>query len=206
MITITQKHNKVIIRKMHADGPNHTHPIEASNIRKTAGKIVDFVKEEAKKKYRAPEIKHATTGIFENKQIGVEHLNTKEIINVQHQIIGGLNSPFIGASSLEEDLKDSMEWLKSNNYSFEIINIPNYRGLAFATVTNLNALRCTGVLCVVWVFRARESKTPQGNLAKVYQTRLNQPIEIEIYATLPIITLRNSITQTNSKNFHSSFI
>ena len=114
------------IHKMHADSPNHTHTIEASDIRKTAGKIVDFVKEEAKKKYRAPEIKNATTGVFKNKQIGVEHLNTKEIINVQHQIIGGLNSPFIGASSLEEDLKDSMEWLKSNNYSFKIIDIPNY--------------------------------------------------------------------------------
>ena len=53
---------------------------------------------------------------------------------------------------------------------------------------------CTGVLCVVWVFWARESKTPQGNLAKVYQKRLNQPIEIEIYTTLPIFALQNSIT------------
>ena len=53
---------------------------------------------------------------------------------------------------------------------------------------------CTGVLCVVRVFWAKESKTPQGNLAKVYQKRLNQPIEIEIYATLPIVMLQNSIT------------
>ena len=67
--------------------------------------IADFVKEEVKKGYPAPAVKNAAVHEFKDKEVSVEFLATKKVINTQHKVIGGLNTPFIGDKDLEEDLK-----------------------------------------------------------------------------------------------------
>ena len=62
---------------------------------------------------------------------------------------GGLNAPFIGADNLADDLKESFEWLKSKDYLTESFEDPEYRGFAFATEENLDALRKSGHLAIM---------------------------------------------------------
>src|SRR3954468_2934907 len=99
-ITITLKNGMVTIRKTHTDGPNHTHDLKMSDIRKAPGMVVGVVEQEVKKGYRPPAVKEATIEEFKDKQIGIEYLQTEKVLNAQHKVRGGLNVPFIGLTPL----------------------------------------------------------------------------------------------------------
>ena len=86
---------------------------------------------------------------FAEKQIGVEFLQLESVLNAQHKVRRLLNAPLIGADILEENLKESVEWLKSKGHQIEGFEEPEYRGLAFATATNLNVLRKCGHLTIM---------------------------------------------------------
>jgi MULE transposase domain len=143
------KNNIVTIRKTHPHGPNHTHGLKDSDIRKKSTEITEFIEEEAIKGYRAPAIKDAAMDHFDNKQIGIEFLQLESILNAQHKVRGGLNAPFIGVESLQEDLKESVEWLKSNDYYIERFEEPEYQGFTFATADNLKILQKSGHLIIM---------------------------------------------------------
>src|SRR5947209_10790159 len=82
-ITITLKNGMVTIRKTHQDGPNHTHDLKTSDVLKKPSEVIDFIKVEASKGYRAPAIKEAAAGHFSDKQIGADFLQSKSVINTQ---------------------------------------------------------------------------------------------------------------------------
>ena len=148
-ITITLKQGAVTVRKTHPDGPNHTHDINASDIRKTPSAIVGFVETEATKGYRATAIRDAAMKEFEEKAVGVEFMKTKQVHNLQRKVHGGLDVPFIGENSVSADLKSTMEWLSSNDYMIEGFTSAAYQGFAFATEANLQVLRKSGVLAIM---------------------------------------------------------
>lgn len=141
MITITLKNGVVTIRKTHGDNaPDHTHDLEASDIRKMPSIVLDFVKTEVEKGYRAPAVKEAAINTFKDQYVGVEYLPTKIVLNTQRNLQGGLNVPFIGVEDLEIDIKDAIEWLQSQGHQTEVFVKGSYRGFAFATADNLNVL------------------------------------------------------------------
>jgi hypothetical protein len=148
-ITVTLRGEVVTIRKTRLDGPDHTHDLVASDVRKAPTAIISFVEQEAHKGYRAPAIKDAANDRFKDKASGVEYLPLKTVINAQRKVRGGLNAPFIGANDLEVDLKDSFEWLKSKGYQVEGFEKSDYRGFAFATEESLKALRKSGHLAIM---------------------------------------------------------
>ena len=76
--------------------------------------------------------------------MGAEFLQLKSILNTQHKISGSLDAPFIGPDNFKEDLKESFEWLKLNNFRVEAFETIDYRGCAFATEDNLDALWQSG--------------------------------------------------------------
>jgi len=86
---------------------------------------------------------------FAERQISIEFLQLKTVLNAHQKKRGGLDAPFIGADNLEEDLKESVDWLKSNDYQIEAFEEPVYRGFAFATADNLNVLRKCGHLTIM---------------------------------------------------------
>ena len=55
-ITVTLRNWVVTIRKTHADGPNHTHDLKASDLRKRPTEATEFI--EAAKGYRSSAIKN----------------------------------------------------------------------------------------------------------------------------------------------------
>src|SRR5947209_3034529 len=67
-ITVTLKYDVVTVRKMHPDGPNHTHDLKASDILKRPTEVTQFIEAEAMKGYRAPAIKGAATDHFKDRQ------------------------------------------------------------------------------------------------------------------------------------------
>lgn len=115
-ITITLQKGTVTIRKTHTDGPDHTHDLKACDLLKAPSAVVNFVEDEVKKGYRAPAVKDATIEEFKDKQLGIEYIRLKNVLNIQHKIRGGLDAPFIGDIELEKDLKESMEWIQLNGY------------------------------------------------------------------------------------------
>jgi len=148
-ITVMLKNGVVTIRKTNPSSPDHTHDIKASDILKVPSTVVNFVETEAYKGYRAPAIKNVTQDQFKDKEVGVQYLSFKSVINTQRKVRGGLDAPFIGVSGLEEDVKDSLEWLKSNGYNVEGFEGSGYRGFAFAAEENLEALRKSGHLTIM---------------------------------------------------------
>jgi MULE transposase domain len=148
-ITVTLKNGAFTIRKTHADGPNHTHDLKTSDLRKRPSEVTEFIEAEAAKGYRPPAVKSVAEQHFDGKQIGVEFLQLESVRHAQSKTRGRLNTSFIGADNLEEDLKKSVEWLKSKDYQVEGFEGPEYRGLAFATVDNLNVLRKCGHLTIM---------------------------------------------------------
>lgn len=143
-ITVTLRDGVVTVRKTHPNGPNHTHDLKTSDILKNPGRITQFIQEEAAKGYSAPAIKVATAEHFNDRQIGIEFLNSKGVLNIQRKVHGGLEAPFIGAGDVLQDLKESLEWLKSNDYLIECFEEGGYQGFAFATKENLDVLRKSG--------------------------------------------------------------
>lgn len=148
-ITVTLKDGVVRVRKTKQDGPNHSHDLVASDIRKTSTEIIGFIKEEAHKGYRAPAIKEATNNRFKESTSGVEYLLPKTVLNAQRKVSGALDAPFVGSSTLEIDVKESLKWLKENHCQVEGFENMIYRGFAFATEGNLRVLRESGHLTIM---------------------------------------------------------
>lgn len=148
-ITITLRNGIVSVRKTHPDGPDHTHDLRASDMIKRPSEMIEFVKEEATKGYRAPAIQGATFNRFNEKEMGVEFLQLQTVLNVQHKVRGGLDVPFIGPLKLAEDIKSSLEWLQSKDYKTEIFYEKDYQGFAFADELNLETLRKSGHLVLM---------------------------------------------------------
>src|SRR5215472_8930809 len=46
-ITVTLKNGAFTIRKTHADGPNHTHDLKTSDLRKRPSEVTEFIEAEA---------------------------------------------------------------------------------------------------------------------------------------------------------------
>ena len=115
-ITITFKSDIIIIRKTHPDGPNHTHDLKANDIIKRPSKLITFIEDEAKKGYHAPAIKEAAINQFKDQEVGTGFLQLEAVLNAQHKVHGGLNIPYIGATSLDDDIDQALKWLQSNNY------------------------------------------------------------------------------------------
>ena len=119
-------------------GPDHgnseklrrsiTHDLKASDLRKRPTEVTEFIETEAAKGYRPPAIKNVAEQHFGGKQIGVEFLQLESVRHAQSKTREGLNAPFIGADNLEEDIKESVEWLKSKDYSkspnIEVLHLP----------------------------------------------------------------------------------
>ena len=116
------------------------HNLEAIDIIKTPSVLVSFIKAEAEKGYHAPAIKDATIKEFKNANIGVKFLQIEKVLNKQHKVLGCLDAPFIGAVHLKSDLDKSLKWLGKNGCKTEEFFKSKYRGLAFATEDNLQAL------------------------------------------------------------------
>ena len=148
-ITITFKSGIVIVRKTHPDGPNHTHDLKANDIIKWPSKLITFIKDEAKKGYRAPAIKEAAINQFKDQEVGTGFLQLEAVLNAQHKVRGGLNIPYIGATSLDDDIDQALKWLQSNNYQTKQFEEPEYRGFALANQDNLNALQSSGHLVIM---------------------------------------------------------
>src|SRR5947209_20383640 len=55
-ITVTLRNCAVSIRKTHADDPNDTHHLKASDLRKRPTEVIEFIEIEAAKCYRPPAI------------------------------------------------------------------------------------------------------------------------------------------------------
>jgi len=148
-ITVTLKNGVVTVRKTYVTGPNHTHDLKASDIIKKPSEVVQFIEAEATKGYRAPAIKGAAADHFSERQIGVEFLQLENVLYRQHKVRGGLNAPYVGAVNIVDDLRESLEWLKSKAYLVEGFEEPEYRGFAFATEDNLDILRKSGHFAIM---------------------------------------------------------
>ena len=143
------KNEIITIRKTNPDGPDHTHNLKAIDSWKAPSTIISFIKDEAKKRYQALAIKEAAQEKFKNKEIGIEYLPLKTVLNTQQKVHGGLDVPFIGAVNLIEDLKESQDWLKLNAYQVESFEETGYNRFAFATKENLLALQESGHLTIM---------------------------------------------------------
>jgi len=148
-ITLTLKNGVVTVRKTSPDSPDHTHDLKASDVLKAPSSVIDFVETESYKGYRAPAVRKATQDQFNDKEVGVQYLSFKTVLNAQRKVHGGLDAPFVSVNDLEEDLKNTLEWPKSNNYNVEEFGGSGYRGFAFASEENLEALRKSGHLTIM---------------------------------------------------------
>ena len=75
------------IRKTHADGPNHTHDLKASDLRKRPTEVTEFIEAEAAKAYRPPVIKNVAEQHFGGKQIVSSSFSSKApaMLRVRHE-------------------------------------------------------------------------------------------------------------------------
>lgn len=149
MITVTHRDGSVTIRKTHPGGPSHTHGLRESDMRKTPSKIVNFLEEELKKKYRAPAVREVARDGFKNEQLGSEFITTKKILNVQHRIHGGLETQYLPAGTLDDDMDEAIKWLISNEYRTHQFTAGDKRGFAFAKENSLKALQRGGHLVLM---------------------------------------------------------
>src|SRR5947209_16698200 len=87
-ITLTLKNGVVTVRKTNPDSPDHTHDLKASDALKAQSSVIDFVETEAYKGYRAPAVRKATQDQFNDKEVGVQYLSFKTVLNAQRKVHG----------------------------------------------------------------------------------------------------------------------